>query len=748
MFAPVFEQMKKSELELCLYVNGQRRGDGVDVFLWNGAEASKQKDGDRYEMKSSTTIDRETKLFFFNVKTGYMLDGAPWAENAHNNDYAFYFETPDQIPEEWKMTGVHLRKWNNLNPLAAKQAAKEAGYQYSMRIAGDDTTDGRDQYKIHVKVKACDMYVNYEDNSGDPTVSGMPQGYFGAYEVDKDAHTMQAAPERKGYDFAGWRLKKVNAAEDTLYQPGQNFQITGANFSDAAQQTIEGKTDCWVYTFEAVWDKAKNMHRVEHYLPRMDGSYSDVPDLAHDCLTPNGDTKVIIIPIDGTTDSRFEYYEPDYEYSRAHGLISSPSSDAAPFTGTLKLFYKKIKTAYFDFTWTEQKGAEAYEDWFDREGEGYIWPVEERIGPFKMGEGWILPDPPEPPSQDMEFRGWRLTNDPSGKLYQPWDEEFLVSESNWQYAIHHKYEQPVGVIIPDEYVYEFYPVWEVPKKAYVDYVKTESQGTDAYEDWFDRQNHNYIWPDKNPDGPYDIGASVIMPEPPQPDTPGSTFMGWKLSNDPSGTIYKPGKAFVLTEENWQYAIHHEYEQGTGIIIPPQDKYEFYPVWETPTADLTISKKVTGHFGDQQKYFDFLLSGSGPNSESLRGRTFKVSGVEGMQEITFGQWNAPFKLKHGETMVIHGLPVGWTYNISEMEAVNYDTSVRLNGQMTSAKPEYGTTLQSVTLQKTGDTVEYINNCTIEPPATGVDLEQGGWLMMLLVAAAMGLVLFIGRRVHQQ
>ena len=865
VFAPVFEQMQKSQLELCLYVNGQRRGDGVDIYLWNGSEASAQSDGDRYEMKSSVTTTRETKLFFFNVKTGYMLDGNPWAENAHNNDYEFYFETPDQIPEYWRMTGVYLSKWNNLNPLQAKQAAKDAGYQYSLRIAGDDTTDGRDQYKIHVKVKACDMYVKYEDNSGDPTVAGVPSGYFGAYEVDKGGHTMQAAPTRKGYDFAGWKLKAVNAG-DTLYQPGQNFPITGANFADATQQTIDGKTDCWVYTFEATWEKAKKMHRVEHYLPSADGSYSDVPTVAHDCLTPNGNTTVFIIPIDGVTDSRFKYYEPDYEYSKVYGLISSPTTDAAPFTGTLKLFYKKIKTAYMDFTWTENKGADAYEDWYDREGEGYIWSRDERIGPFKIGEGWILPDPPEPPSKDMEFLGWRLTNDPSGKLYQPWDEEFIISEANWQYAIHHTYEQPVGVIIPDEYVFEFYPVWKVTRKGYVDYVKTESYGSNANEDWDNRQNYNYIWPDKKPEGPYDIGASVTMPDPPQPNTPGATFIGWRLSRDPSGTLYKPGEAFVLTEENWQYTIHHEYDQPTGVIIPPQDKYEFYPVWQmpkkgyvdytweeqkgsevtewyedreregyiwpqdkeegpyeigssvvlrdppappsegmkflgwrlsndpsgrlyqaqesftiteenwvyvihhsyyqgtgiimpehdkyefypvwqTPTADLSITKTVTGYMGDKEKQFEFLLSASGPSGGSLRGQTFKVSGIEGMQEITFGPWNAPFKLKHGDTMVIHDLPVGWTYSVSEIEAKNYDTSVLLNGQPTSAKPEYGTTLQAVVLQSTGDTVEFINKSTLEPPPTGVHFNDGAWLTLLIMAAFMSLMMYFTHRKHQ-
>lgn len=225
------------------------------------------------------------------------------------------------------------------------------------------------------------------------------------------------------------------------------------------------------------------------------------------------------------------------------------------------------------------------------------------------------------------------------------------------------------------------------------------------------------------------------------------FEGWKLTNDPSGTLYPAGAGFVISEGNWGYAIHHSYMQGTGIIIPDLDVYEFYPVWRTPSADLSLIKTVTGLAGDTTQAFKFLLSASGPEGDSLRGQTFTVSGVEGMQEITFGDWNAQFTLKHGDTMVIHGLPVGWTYTISEIEAQNYDTAVKVNGQPTSAKPEYGATVQTVVLQKSGDKVEYINNCTIEPPATGVRLTDGPWLLMLLLAGAMG-TLLLKRRLWNQ
>lgn len=139
------------------------------------------------------------------------------------------------------------------------------------------------------------------------------------------------------------------------------------------------------------------------------------------------------------------------------------------------------------------------------------------------------------------------------------------------------------------------------------------------------------------------------------------------------------------------------------------------IWKAPTADLPISKTVTGHFGDASKAFEFWLSAMGPNGESLCGQTFAVSVA---------------------------------YRISEIEDKNYTTSVHVNGQLTPAKPEHGATVQDVVLQSTGDAVEYINDCTIEPPTTGIDMESGAWMTMLFLSAIMGILLSLIRRMRQQ
>lgn len=160
-------------------------------------------------------------------------------------------------------------------------------------------------------------------------------------------------------------------------------------------------------------------------------------------------------------------------------------------------------------------------------------------------------------------------------------------------------------------------------------------------------------------------------------------------------------------------LHREFDKAAACVIET-GKWDA-EIWQVLTADLSISKTVTGHFGDASKAFEFRLSAMGPNGESLHGQTFAVSVA---------------------------------YRISEIEDKNYATSAHVNGQLTPAKPEYGATVQDVVLQSMGDAVECINDCTIEPPATGIDMESSTWMTMLFLSALMGILLSLIRRMRQQ
>ncbi len=81
-----------------------------------------------------------------------------------------------------------------------------------------------------------------------------------------------------------------------------------------------------------------------------------------------------------------------------------------------------------------------------------------------------------------------------------------------------------------------------------------------------------------------------------------------------------------------------------------------PEPEDKTGGLTITKTVTGDLGDRNKEFTFVVTLSVPGSYNYSGS--KTGTISNGGTIT---------LKHGEYIVIEGLPVGATYEVREQEA---------------------------------------------------------------------------------
>ena len=81
--------------------------------------------------------------------------------------------------------------------------------------------------------------------------------------------------------------------------------------------------------------------------------------------------------------------------------------------------------------------------------------------------------------------------------------------------------------------------------------------------------------------------------------------------------------------------------------------------------------------------------------------------------------------------------------------NYQTTVKLNGAEQSIADSENAAELSFALKKRegGNSVLYINNCTLEVPETGVHLPVAPWTMMLLMTAGMGAVYVLGRRRRQ-
>ena len=311
----------------------------------------------------------------------------------------------------------------------------------------------------------------------------------------------------------------------------------------------------------------------------------------------------------------------------------------------------------------------------------------------------------------------------------------------------------------DERVLKLY--YQKERKAYMDYTWTKVDGEQHNEVWAGRQDENeqYILENGNHEGPKKLDEEFWLLDPKDSqemtnymDENHVEFKGWMLAGEDS-TLYQTGQKFTLTDDNWDYAIHHV-NTDTEDNTNPTDwyQYEFYPVWETVAADLTIEKKVTGPFGSHSKEFAFTLTAAPPQgmeNETLDGKTYNVTGKG--ESITFNDGNgtptATFKLKAGETITIEDLPVGWTYTITETGTENYEAFVQLNGGEKQESDEGKDATQEVTLSTDSDTVVYTNHCTITVPQTGVHLPVAPWTMMLLMTAGMGAVYVLGRRRRQ-
>ena len=104
------------------------------------------------------------------------------------------------------------------------------------------------------------------------------------------------------------------------------------------------------------------------------------------------------------------------------------------------------------------------------------------------------------------------------------------------------------------------------------------------------------------------------------------------------------------------------------------------------GELSIEKKVTGALGETDKAFAFTLeltpSGNGIGVDGTYDATLYTAGQETSTTVTVANGIANFNLTHDQRLVIHEIPAGATYAVSE-------ESYALEGYQTSASSETGT-----------------------------------------------------------
>lgn len=155
--------------------------------------------------------------------------------------------------------------------------------------------------------------------------------------------------------------------------------------------------------------------------------------------------------------------------------------------------------------------------------------------------------------------------------------------------------------------------------------------------------------------------------------------------------------------------------------------------------LTVTKTVDGNMGDTTKAFVFTLRVTDTDNESYTGAmttTKSGTGVTGSEEGTITS-GGTFTLAHGQQIVID-IPKGYSATVTETAVGGYTTTADLD-KADYTFPENGG--YAVTTEMDADhTVDYLNECDMTVPPSGVDTQNPGISVMMGVAAGSAVLIF--------
>ena len=162
---------------------------------------------------------------------------------------------------------------------------------------------------------------------------------------------------------------------------------------------------------------------------------------------------------------------------------------------------------------------------------------------------------------------------------------------------------------------------------------------------------------------------------------------------------------------------------------------FYAKYVPASANLTVTKTVTGKLGDTNKAFTFTITKDGKPVNNITEDNIEVS--DGAQWLNDG--NGKFTLKDGATITFKNLPSG-EYKVVEddYKGEKYETSYVVG----SGTPENGREV-SVTIGTDAKQIDFTNHRTLEPDL-GVLLDTLPYIVILAVVAGGVALLMLRKR----
>lgn len=164
---------------------------------------------------------------------------------------------------------------------------------------------------------------------------------------------------------------------------------------------------------------------------------------------------------------------------------------------------------------------------------------------------------------------------------------------------------------------------------------------------------------------------------------------------------------------------------------------FYAKYVPASANLTISKTVTGKLGDTNKAFTFTITKADGTSANITEANIETT------DNTRAVWqgNGKFTLKDGASIIFKNLPSG-EYKVIEEDysGEKYDTSWQIG---TDGEVYEKNSTATVTIGTTEQTVHFTNHRTLEPDL-GVLLDTLPYIVILAVVAGGVALLMLRKR----
>lgn len=166
---------------------------------------------------------------------------------------------------------------------------------------------------------------------------------------------------------------------------------------------------------------------------------------------------------------------------------------------------------------------------------------------------------------------------------------------------------------------------------------------------------------------------------------------------------------------------------------------FYAKYVPASANLTVTKTVTGKLGDTNKAFTFTITKADGTSANITDANVEISEADSAKVEWLG--NGKFTLKDGASIIFKNLPSG-EYKVIEEDysGEKYDTSWQIG---TDGEVYEKNSTATVTIGTTEQTVHFTNHRTLEPDL-GVLLDTLPYIVILAVVAGGVALLMLRKR----